>query len=79
MTTQSQPALNPLAQAANDALAKDTPAVLGLLSERGKRFYFPAKGILAQGAEAKQKAHAANATVGIATENGAAMHLACVA
>ncbi|HET9552465.1 MAG TPA: aminotransferase class I/II-fold pyridoxal phosphate-dependent enzyme [Anaeromyxobacteraceae bacterium] len=70
--------LHPLAQAANDALAKDTPVVLDLLSARGKRFFFPAKGILAQGAEAKQKAKTANATVGIATENGAPMHLACV-
>jgi hypothetical protein len=71
-------ALHPLAQAANDALAKDCPVVLELLSERGKRFFFPAKGILAQGAEAKQKAKVANATVGIATENGAPMHLACI-
>jgi aspartate/methionine/tyrosine aminotransferase len=70
--------LHPLAQAANEALAKDCPVLLDLLSERGKRFFFPAKGILAQGAEAKQKAKTANATVGIATENGAPMHLACV-
>src|SRR5512140_658916 len=70
--------LNPLAVAANDALSKDCPAVFEMLSERGKRFFFPAKGILAQGAEAKQKAKTANATVGIATENGAPMHLACV-
>jgi aspartate/methionine/tyrosine aminotransferase len=70
--------LNPLAQAANAALAKDCPIVLDMLSERGKRFFFPAKGILAQGAEAKQKAKTANATVGIATENGAPMHLACI-
>jgi aspartate/methionine/tyrosine aminotransferase len=70
--------LHPLAQAANDALGKDCPAVLDLLSARGKRFFFPAKGILAQGAEAKQKAKTANATVGIATENGAPMHLACI-
>jgi aspartate/methionine/tyrosine aminotransferase len=70
--------LHPLAQAANEALRRDTPVVLDLLSERGKRFFFPAKGILAQGAEAKQKARTANATVGIATENGAPMHLACV-
>jgi aspartate/methionine/tyrosine aminotransferase len=72
------PALHPLAQASNDALAKDCPVVLDLLSERGKRFFFPAKGILAQGAEAKQKAKTANATIGIATENGAPMHLACI-
>lgn len=74
---QSAP-LHPLAQAANEALRRDTPVVLDLLSERGKRFFFPAKGILAQGAEAKQKAKIANATVGIATENGMPMHLACV-
>jgi aspartate/methionine/tyrosine aminotransferase len=71
-------ALHPLAQAANDALAKDTPIVLDLLSARGKRFFFPVKGILAQGAEAKQKAKTANATVGIATEGGQPMHLAAV-
>ena len=71
-------ALHPLAQAANEALAKDCPVVLSMLAERGKRFFFPAKGILAQGAEAKQKGKTANATVGIATENGAPMHLACV-
>lgn len=74
----SEAPLHPLAQAANDVLAKECPVVLQLLSARGKRFFFPAKGILAQGAEAKQKAKVANATVGIATENGAPMHLACI-
>ncbi len=74
----SEAPLHPLAQAANDALGKDCPVLLSMLSARGKRFFFPAKGILAQGAEAKQKAKTANATVGIATENGAPMHLACV-
>jgi aspartate/methionine/tyrosine aminotransferase len=74
----SDASLHPLAQAANQALAQDCPVVLGLLAARGKRFFFPAKGILAQGAEAKQKAKTANATVGIATENGMPMHLACV-
>ena len=74
----SEAPLHPLAQASNDVLAKDCPVVLDLLAARGKRFFFPAKGILAQGAEAKQKAKTANATVGIATENGAPMHLACV-
>ncbi len=72
------PTLHPLAIAANDALAKDCPVLLELLSERGKRFFFPAKGILAQGAEAKAKAKTANATVGIATENGQPMHLGCI-
>ncbi|HEY7726330.1 MAG TPA: aminotransferase class I/II-fold pyridoxal phosphate-dependent enzyme [Anaeromyxobacteraceae bacterium] len=74
----SPTALHPLAQAANEALGRDCPVVLAMLSERGRRFFFPAKGILAQGAEAKQKARTANATVGIAVENGMPMHLACV-
>jgi aspartate/methionine/tyrosine aminotransferase len=67
-------AYHPLAQAANEALAA-APAVLALLSERGKRFYFPAKGILAQGAEAKQKATVANATIGIATDKNGPLYL----
>jgi aspartate/methionine/tyrosine aminotransferase len=70
--------LHPLAQAANAALEKDCPVVLSMLSQRGKRFFFPAKGILAQSGEAKQKAKTANATIGIATENGVPVHLACV-
>ena len=41
-----------------------------MLSPLGRRLYFP-KGILTQGAEAKQKGHRFNATIGIATENGA--------
>lgn len=71
-------ALNPLAEIANESIRRDCPAVFELLSERGKRFFFPTKGILAQGAEAKQKAKVANATIGIATENGAPMYLECV-
>jgi aspartate/methionine/tyrosine aminotransferase len=70
--------LNPLAQAANQALEKDCPVLFSMLSARGKRFFFPAKGILAQSGEAKQKAKTANATIGIATEKGVAVHLACV-
>ena len=48
-----------------------------MLSPLGQRLYFP-KGILSQSAEAKQKAHRFNATIGIATEKGKAMHLASV-
>ncbi len=70
--------LNPLAEAANAAIQKDCPALFEMLSERGKRFFFPAKGILAQGAEAKQKAKTANGTIGIATENGQPMYLECI-
>jgi aspartate/methionine/tyrosine aminotransferase len=78
MSATQEIVLNPLAEAANAAIRKDCPVVFELLSERGKRFFFPTKGILAQGAEAKQKAKVANATIGIATENGAPMFLETV-
>ncbi|MEK7413227.1 MAG: aminotransferase class I/II-fold pyridoxal phosphate-dependent enzyme [Planctomycetota bacterium] len=78
MNAAAPATLNPLAESANAAIAKDCPVILSMLSERGKRFFFPAKGILAQGAEAKQKATFANATIGIATEGGGPMHLACI-
>jgi aspartate/methionine/tyrosine aminotransferase len=45
-----------------------------MLSALGRRLYFP-KGILTQTAEARQKAHRFNATIGIATEAGEPMHL----
>lgn len=78
MSVDQAVALNPLAELANAAIRKDCPVIFELLSERGKRMFFPTKGILAQGAEAKQKAKVANATIGIAVENGTPMHLACV-
>ena len=78
MSAPQATTLNPLAEAANAAIRQDCPAVFELLSERGKRFFFPTKGILAQGAEAKQKATVANATIGIAVENGQPMFLECV-
>lgn len=66
--------MNPLAQELNGKIEKENPYVYQLLSELGKKMYFP-KGILSQGAEAKQKAHRFNATVGIATENNQPMYL----
>jgi aspartate/methionine/tyrosine aminotransferase len=62
--------MNPLAKELNDVLAGTL--VDELLSDYGKRMYFP-KGIISQSAEAKQKAHKYNATIGIATERGSAM------
>ncbi|MFA7643363.1 MAG: aminotransferase class I/II-fold pyridoxal phosphate-dependent enzyme [Sphaerochaetaceae bacterium] len=62
--------MNPLAKELNDVLAGSLAAEL--LSDYGKRMYFP-KGIISQSAEAKQKAHTYNATIGIATEKGTAM------
>jgi aspartate/methionine/tyrosine aminotransferase len=73
----AEPALNPLARELNEALARSAPEILAMLSALGRRLYFP-KGILSQSAEAKQKAHRFNATIGIATEQGKAMHLASV-
>ena len=55
--------MNSLAVELNTIL-KDTVA-FELLSEFGKRFYFP-KGIAAQSAEAKEKAKKHNATIGMA-------------
>ena len=63
-----------------NAIAKELNAVLegtaaaALLSDMGKSFYFP-KGIVAQSAEAKQKATTYNATVGMATSKGVPLYL----
>jgi aspartate/methionine/tyrosine aminotransferase len=66
--------VNPLAQALNERMQKASPEGFAMLSALGRRLYFP-KGILSQGAEAKQKAKRINATIGIATEGGKAMFL----
>lgn len=59
--------LDPQAQQLNDVIAAVNPAVLRMLSARGKAIYFPKLGVLAQGAEAAGKD--INATVGIALED----------
>lgn len=59
--------MNKLAVELNDALAGS--AAVDLLSKRGKGIYFP-KGIVAQSAEAGEKAGRYNATVGLATHDG---------
>lgn len=59
--------LNPLAQELNETL--DGTAASALLSDMGKRIYFP-KGIISQSAEAKQKASVANGTIGMSLING---------
>ena len=70
--------LNPLAIELNEHLRDTAPAVFALLSELGKRIYFP-KGILSQTAEANTKAHRFNATRAIALDfsqdAGDMMHL----
>lgn len=69
--------MNPLAKELNDQLTQHNPHVLEMLSVLGKKLFFP-KGILTQSAEAKEKAHRFNATIGIATENGGPMFLQCI-
>lgn len=73
-----EPGLTPLAKDLNERLHAAAPEVLEMLSSLGRRLYFP-KGILSQGAEAKQKAHRFNATIGIATEGDGPMFLPSIA
>ncbi|MCF6179709.1 MAG: aminotransferase class I/II-fold pyridoxal phosphate-dependent enzyme [Geopsychrobacter sp.] len=69
--------MNPLAADLNELLEKNNPHVLAMLSDLGRNLFFP-KGILSQSAEAKEKAHKFNATIGTATENGGPMFLQCI-
>ncbi len=69
--------MNPLAQELNQSLQDANPHILDMLSHVGKHLFFP-KGILSQSAEAKEKAHRFNATIGMATEQGRTMHLPSV-
>jgi aspartate/methionine/tyrosine aminotransferase len=64
--------MNQLAKELNTILSGSTAE--RLLSDMGRRMYFP-KGILTQSAEATEKAHAFNATVGMAYEYGKPMML----
>jgi aspartate/methionine/tyrosine aminotransferase len=64
--------MNPLAEQLNQSIKSVAPQIYGMLSDVGKKLFFP-KGILSQSAEAKEKAHAINATIGIATEGGHTM------
>ncbi len=58
----------------NDIIVQHSHTVFSLLSERGKKIFFPKKGILAQSAEAKGKK--INATIGEAVEDdGSPMRL----
>ena len=66
--------MNPLAKELNDVILEVNPYVYEMLSEVGKKLFFP-KGILSQTAEAKEKAYRFNATIGMATEKGAPMYL----
>lgn len=70
--------LNSLADELNAVLGRTNPAVLNMLSERGRAIYFPKTGILGQAAEARGKK--INATIGIATQDdGSPIRLASMA
>jgi phosphoenolpyruvate carboxykinase (GTP) len=69
--------IRPLAAELNEVIDRENPNVGSMLSELGKHLYFP-KGILAQSAEAKEKARRYDATIGIARENGKPMFLPSV-
>ena len=64
--------MNILAEELNRTLSDSV--AYGFLSPIGRRMYFP-KGIVAQSDEAKEKAKKYNATVGLATKNGAPFYL----
>lgn len=64
--------INPLAQKLNDDLKGSTAEAL--LSDMGKRLYFP-NGIISQGGEAAKDASFANGTIGMAVQNGTPIEL----
>ena len=64
--------MNPLALELNETLKGSV--VEALISEMGKRLYFP-NGIISQGGEAAKDAHFANGTIGMAVSGGAPIEL----
>ena len=64
--------MNPLATELNQIIEQKNPSIQAMLSNIGRNLFFP-KGILSQSAEAKEKAHYINATIGIAKEEGHTM------
>ncbi len=68
---------HPLAQQLNAQIETGNPRLLETLSDLGTSLYYP-EGILTQTAEAKQKAHRYNATIGIARSAGKPLYLQCV-
>ncbi|MBP5158517.1 MAG: aminotransferase class I/II-fold pyridoxal phosphate-dependent enzyme, partial [Treponema sp.] len=67
--------MNELAQELNDALAGTTAG--SLLSDLGRRLYFP-KGIIAQSGEAKKLGKTANGTIGMTVIDGSPVALSAV-
>ena len=70
--------MNPQARELNRILKLETPALFGMLSEKGRAIYFPKEGIVNQSNGAKGKR--INATIGIAVEDdGTPVRLRCIA
>ena len=69
--------MNPIAKELNEIIRGANSHAYEMLSGVGKNLFFP-KGILSQSAEAKEKAHKFNATIGMATEKGGTMYLPSV-
>jgi len=69
--------MNPLAEELNRLIREGAPHLFEMLSELGRELYFP-RGILSQTGEAKERATLYNATIGIARQEGEAMHLTSV-
>ncbi len=76
-TDEECQAMNPIAQELNETIRRVNIHAFEMLSAVGKELFFP-KGILSQSAEAKEKAHRFNATIGMATEKGQTMYLPSV-
>jgi aspartate/methionine/tyrosine aminotransferase len=66
--------MNPLAEQLNEQIRANSPDTFALLSQRGRELYMP-RGIITQSAEAREKAHRINATIGQATEGDGPMAL----
>ncbi len=69
--------MNPIAKELNEIIRQGNEHIYEMLSDVGKNLFFP-KGILSQSAEAREKAHKFNATIGMATEKGRTMYLPSV-
>jgi aspartate/methionine/tyrosine aminotransferase len=69
--------VNPLAKEINKTIEQANVHIHEMLSTVGKNLFYP-KGILTQSAEAKEKGHRFNATIGMATEEGQTMYLPSV-
>lgn len=69
--------MNPLATEINNAIQEQAAPVYQMLSKLGQELYMP-KGIITQGAQAKEKAYKFDATIGIATNSKGPMYLECI-